>query len=74
MAEKKKSSRQIFLDGDVDGIPIDEEELEKWCKRCPVDTEIDLTQKLGLTDNLYILMGLDLRWLKRFNPKNHVIF
>ena len=31
-------------------------------------------EKFGITDNLYLDTGIDLRWLKRFNPKNHVIF
>ncbi|MDO5826266.1 MAG: hypothetical protein Q4Q22_07785 [Methanosphaera sp.] len=38
------------------------------------DLDIDLTKELGINDNIYILVGIDLRWLKRYNPKKHVIF
>ncbi len=38
------------------------------------DSDFDFSKKLGITDNLYIDTGINLRWLKRFNPKNHVIF
>ncbi|MDO5825396.1 MAG: hypothetical protein Q4Q22_03365 [Methanosphaera sp.] len=74
MTEKEKTARQILIDGDIDGIPIDMEDI----KNSPVNDkgyiDVDLTQVLGLTDNIYILIGIDLRWLKRFNPKNHMIF
>lgn len=29
MTEKKKSERQIFIDGDLDGIPVDMEIVKK---------------------------------------------
>ena len=38
------------------------------------DSDFDFYKKLGITDNLYIDTGINLRWLKRFKPKNHVIF
>ncbi|RAP49153.1 MAG: hypothetical protein BZ133_08445 [Methanosphaera sp. SHI613] len=73
MTEKRKSAYQIFIDGDSDGISIDMEKIRKNRYDC-CDDEFDYSQKCGLTDNIYILIGLDLRWFKRFNPKNHVIF
>ena len=38
------------------------------------DSDFDLPIKLGITDYLYLDTGIDLRRLKRLNPKNHVIF
>ena len=73
MAKEKKSAMQILIDGDADGLPIDMEDVERSCIDYS-DPTIDLTKKQGLTDNLYILTGIDLRRLKKLNPKNHVIF
>ena len=74
MTEKEKSAFQILVDGDLDGIPIDMDKIEASKINFSESPDIDLSKKLGLTDNLYIFIGVDLRWLKRFNPKNHVIF
>lgn len=74
MTDEEKSAFQKFVDGDIDGIPIDMDEVEASKINFSESPDIDFTKKLGLTDNLYIFIGLDLRWLKRFNPKNHVIF
>ena len=74
MVEPKKSQRQIFIDGDEDGIPMDMDDVERSRRDYTRDLGLDFSKKFGLTDNLYILIGIDLRWLKRYNPKNHVIF
>ena len=73
MTDEKKSAFQVLVDGDIDGIPIDMDKIEACEVNFSEDPDIDFSQKLGLTDDIYILIGLDLRWLKRFNPKNHVI-
>ena len=74
MTEKKKSARQIFIDGDLDGIPVDMERVRKSYIDFSDDPDFDFSKKLGITDNIYLVTGIDLRWLKRFNPKKHVIF
>ncbi|AWX31612.1 hypothetical protein [Methanosphaera sp. BMS] len=74
MSEEKKSARQILLDGDRDGFPIDIKDIENDCVNNSEDLDINLTKELGINDNIYILVGIDLRWLKRYNPENHVIF
>ena len=73
MTEKRKSARQIFIDGDLDGMPVDMEIVKKSHIDFSDDPDFDFSKKLGITDNLYLDTGIDLRWLKRFNPKNHVI-
>ena len=73
MTEKKKSRRQQFLDGDLDGIPVSMDDIKDDYHDFS-DDDFDYKQKCGFTDNLYIAMGIDLRWLKRFNPKDHIIF
>ena len=73
MTKEKKTAEQMFIDGDLDGMPIDMEDVERSCIDYS-DPTIDLTKKQGLTDNLYILTGIDLRRLKKLNPKNQVIF
>ena len=74
MTEKEKSELQKFIDGDYDGIPIDMEEIKKCHTSMSEDPDFDFSKKLGITDNIYLDTGIDLRWLKRFNPKKHVIF
>ncbi|RAP44106.1 MAG: hypothetical protein BZ135_08760 [Methanosphaera sp. rholeuAM6] len=56
------------------GIPVDMERVKKSHIDFSDDPDFDFSQKMGIKDNIYWAMGLDLRWLKRFNPKNHVIF
>ena len=74
MTEEEKSELQKFIDGDYDGIPVDMEIVRKSRTDFSDDPDFDFSKKLGITDNLYLDTGIDLRWLKRFNPKNHVIF
>ena len=74
MTKEKKSERQIFIDGDLDGIPIDMENVRQNCVDLSDDPDFDFSKKLGITDNLYLATGIDLRKLKKLNPKNHVIF
>lgn len=63
-----------FIDGDITGIPLDKEDIQYGYTDFSDDPDFDFSQKMVITDNIYLDIGLDLRWLKRFNPKNHVIF
>ena len=74
MTEQEKSELQKFIDGDYDGIPIDAEKIKKRIIDFSDDPDFDFSKKLGITDNIYLDTGIDLRWLKRFNPKNHILF
>ncbi len=38
------------------------------------DPNFDFSQKFGINDHIYLDIGVDLKWLKRFNPKGYVIF
>ena len=74
MTQKQKSTIDMIIDGDLDGIPLDREDIEHGYTDFSDDPDFDFSQKLGITDYIYLDIGLDLRRLKRFNPKNHVIF
>ena len=63
-----------FIDGDITGIPLDKEDIQYGYTDFSDDPDFDFSQKMVITDNIYLDIGLDLRWLKRFNPKNQVIF
>ena len=72
--KKKKIEWQRFIDGYYDGIPIDYESIKDCHYDLSDDPDFDFSQKLGISDYLYLDIGLDIRWLKRYNPKGHVIF
>lgn len=63
-----------FINGDLDGIPIELDDINDFTVDFSDDPDFDFSQKLGITDYIYLDTGIDLRRLKRFNPKNHVIF
>lgn len=65
---------KTFINGDLDGIPIKVYDINEYTIDVSDDPDFDFSQKLGITDYLYLDTGIDLRRLKRLNPKNHVIF
>lgn len=81
MNEKNKSTRRSKSDPipEVEDI-LDEnllkglEDYEPRLTSFSLDPEYDYYKKLGITDEIYIQLGHDLRWLKRFNPKGKIIF
>ena len=63
-----------FINGDLDEIPIEVHDINDFTVDFSDDPVFDFSQKLGITANIYLDIGFDLRKLKRFNPKNHIIF
>lgn len=39
-----------------------------------LEPEYSHYKKLGITDELYLTIGVDLRFLKKYNPKGKIIF
>ena len=74
MIEKNKSEFQTLTDGDLDSNPIDMDDIEECLIDLSEDSEYNFAKKLGITDHIYLDTGIDLRRLKKFNPKNHIIF
>lgn len=69
MKEHNISGWEEFISGELDGIPIELTHYEDCILDMSDDPDFDFSKKLGITDNIYLDMGIDLRWLKRFNPK-----
>lgn len=47
MSEEKKSARQILLDGDRDGFPIDIKDIENDCVNNSEDLDINFNERIG---------------------------
>ena len=68
MKEHDISGWEEFISGKLDAIPIELTPYEDWVLDMSDDPDFDFSKKLGITDNIYLDTGINLRWLKHFQP------
>ena len=68
MKEHDISGWEEFISGELDAIPIELTPYEDWVLDMSDDPDFDFSKKLGITDNIYLDTGINLRWLKHFQP------